>query len=102
MSDSSYFLRAGRRTMPPFRSSTSATQSPSLRLACLAIASGIRTARLFPHFEIVVSFRICIYFEYTSGLGRQARRHGRSPATNDQAYLKDPLPPFECLHVLGR
>jgi hypothetical protein len=33
----------------------------------LAIASGIRTARLLPHFEIVDSFFICIYFEYTPG-----------------------------------
>jgi hypothetical protein len=52
--------------MPPSLSRASATQSPALKLACLAIASGIRTARLFPHFETVVSFRICIYFEYTS------------------------------------
>lgn len=52
--------------MTPFRSRSSVTQSPSPRLARLAIASGIRTARLFPHFEIVDSFRICIYFEYTS------------------------------------
>src|ERR1035441_8431190 len=52
--------------MLPSRSSDLATQSPSLRRASLAIARGIRTARLFPHFETVVSFRICIYFEYTS------------------------------------
>ena len=64
-SDSSYLRLVGRRTMPPSPSRASATQSPSLRLACLAIASGIRTARLFPHFETVVSFCICIYFEYT-------------------------------------
>jgi hypothetical protein len=31
----------------------------------------MRTAKLFPHFEIVDSFRICIYFEYTAdGAGR--------------------------------
>src|ERR1017187_9773868 len=52
--------------MLPSRSKSNATQSPSLRRASLAIACGIRTARLFPHFETVVSFRICIYFEYTS------------------------------------
>jgi hypothetical protein len=52
--------------MPPFWSKASVTQSPSARLACLAIASGIRTAKLFPHFEIVDCFRMCIYFEYTS------------------------------------
>jgi hypothetical protein len=50
--------------MPPSRSRVSVKQSPSPRLACLAIASGIRIAKLFPHFEIVDSFRICIYFEY--------------------------------------
>src|SRR5579863_2951988 len=74
-SDSSYFRRAGRNTMRPSRSSARFTQSPSPRLACLAIASGIRTARLFPHFEIVDSFRMCIYFEYTSDL--HAIRHGK-------------------------
>ncbi|MDR3700991.1 MAG: hypothetical protein P4L56_15195 [Candidatus Sulfopaludibacter sp.] len=51
--------------MPPSRLRVTDTQSPSPRLACLAIASGIRTARLFPHFEIVDSLRIRIYFEYT-------------------------------------
>ena len=65
-SDSSYLRRAGRRTMLPSLSRSSARQSPSLRRASLAIARGIRTARLFPHFETVVSFRICIYCEYTS------------------------------------
>jgi hypothetical protein len=52
-SESSSFRRVGRRTMPPSPWSASTTESPSPRLACLAIASGIRTARLFPHFEIV-------------------------------------------------
>ncbi|MGH9673889.1 MAG: hypothetical protein ACRD44_11970 [Bryobacteraceae bacterium] len=56
--------------MPPFLSRATDTQSPSLRLACLAMASGIRIARLFPHFETVVSFRMSIYFEYTFDSGR--------------------------------
>ena len=53
-----------------------AAQSPALRLGCLAITNGIRTARLFPHFETVVSFRIGIYFEYTSDTGAL---HPRTP-----------------------
>jgi hypothetical protein len=52
--------------MPPFRPRASFTESPSARLACFAIARGIRTAKLFPHFAILDSFRICLYFEYTT------------------------------------
>src|ERR1019366_9230943 len=65
-SESSYLRRVGRKTMLPSGSKSNARLSPSLRRASLAIACGIRTARLFPHFETVVAFRICIYFEYTS------------------------------------
>ena len=54
--------------MLPSRSSSSARQSPSLKLACFASGFGIRIARLFPHFETMVSFCICIYFDYTSEL----------------------------------
>src|SRR5215469_10963075 len=51
--------------MPPSRWRASLTESPSARLACFAITRGIRTAKLFPHFAILDSFRICLYFEYT-------------------------------------
>src|SRR5437016_4270536 len=56
-SDRSYRRRVERRMLPS-RSRDSASLSPSLILACLAIFSGIRTARLAPDLEIVVSFRI--------------------------------------------
>ncbi len=52
--------------MPPSVLTVSTTLSPSPMPACLAIANGVRTARLFPHFETIVSFRICIYFEHTA------------------------------------
>src|ERR1019366_272546 len=78
-SASSYLRRVGRKTIPPSLSRASATQSPSLRLACLAIARGIRTARLFPHFETVVSFRMCIYFEDTSDSHAIQARHAQLP-----------------------
>ncbi len=51
--------------MVPSRWSATATQSPSLIRACFAIPWGIRTARLLPHLETVVSLRIWIYFKYT-------------------------------------
>ena len=51
--------------MLPSRWSDKAIHSPSLRRACLATLRGIRTAKLFPHFDTIVSFAICIYFKYT-------------------------------------
>ena len=57
-SDSRYRFRAGRKTIPPSSPKCISTRSPLLKPACLAIGSGIRTARLFPHFATVVSFTI--------------------------------------------
>ena len=58
---SSYFRRAGRKTMLPSVARSSVRRSPSARRASLAKATGIRTARPFPHLETCVSLgiRIC-------------------------------------------
>jgi hypothetical protein len=62
---SSYFRRAGRKTMLPSAARSSVSRSPSARRASLASVRGIRTAMLLAHLEISVSFGTRIYMKYT-------------------------------------
>lgn len=72
--------------MPPFRSRANLTESPSVRLACFAIARGIRTARLFPHFAILESFRMDVSTLSIRSICRAIRLQlaARSPFTSQR------------------
>jgi len=56
-----YFGWQDRRTMLPSPDKLSDNRSPSASRASWTIARGIRTAKLFPHFSICVSFGIWIH-----------------------------------------
>jgi hypothetical protein len=51
--------------------------------ASLAIASGILTATLFPHFDNRVSFGIWIYIEDTRQPGSPTTRYHRNPGASE-------------------
>jgi hypothetical protein len=73
--------------MLPSRSRVNLTASPSARLACFAIAMGMRMARLFPHLAILESFGMCLPFEDSpSWVGRKMA--GGVEAAGDERHAE--------------